>query len=116
MSETVDLTLLSGSVQGLEREVRLMRLQLDQLAGSLPLRLDGIDARIGAIDCRVGLLEKSVHDLTTEINRESGLVRQQLTRHERRFDALDAGLAELQAQIAESTERLMRAIEGDRGA
>jgi TolA-binding protein len=109
VSETVDLTLLSGGMQGLEREVRLMTLQLDQLAGSVPLRLDGIEARLG-------VLEKTVHDLSTEINREAGVVRQQLTRHEKRFDAVDAGLANLQTQIAESTERLMRAIQGAVGS
>jgi hypothetical protein len=105
MGETLDLTLLSGSLQGLEREVRLMRLQLDQFAGTVPLRLDSIDARLG-------VLEKTVHDLTTEISRESGLVRQQLTRHEKQFDVLSAGLASLQTQMAENTERLLRAIEG----
>jgi hypothetical protein len=105
MSETVDLTLLSGGLQGLEREARLMRLQLDQLAGTMPVRLDSIDARLG-------VLEKTVHDLTSEISRESGLVRQQLTRHEKQFDVLGAGLASLQTQVAESTERLLSAIEG----
>jgi hypothetical protein len=103
MSDTVDLTLLSGGLQGLEREARLMRLQIDQLAGTMPPRLDSIDARLG-------VLEKTVHDLTTEISRESGLVRQQLTRHEKRFDALDAGLAALSDKLIENTERIMRAI------
>ena len=105
MNETVDLTLLSGSLQGLEREGRLMRLQLDQLAGTMPLRLDSIDARLG-------VLEKPVHDLPPEISRESGLVRQQLTRHEKQFDVLGAGLGSLQTMVAERTERLLRAITG----
>jgi hypothetical protein len=103
MSDTVDLTLLSGGPQGLEREVRLMRLQLDQLAGTMLLRLDSIDARLGE-------LEKTVHDLTTEVSRESGLVSQQLTRHEKRFDALDAGLAALPDKLIENMERIMRGI------
>jgi TolA-binding protein len=105
MGETVDLTLLAGGVQGLERETRLLRLQLDHLAGTVPPRLGGIEARLQ-------VMEQSVHDLATEVARSFGQVQQQLTRAEKRFDGLEAGLAALQAQIAESTDRLMGAIAG----
>ncbi len=54
MSETVDLTVLSGRLKGLERDMRLLRVQLDQLAGNLPPRL-------GSIDARLGVLEQSFH-------------------------------------------------------
>jgi hypothetical protein len=108
MSETVDLTLLSGSLQGMEREVRLLRLQLDHLAGTVPVRLGGIEARLG-------VMEQSVHDLAAEVARGFGQVQQQLTRHEKRFDALDAGLAALPEKLTEHMERIMRAIVGAGG-
>jgi hypothetical protein len=41
MSDSVDLTLRSGNLQGIERELRLQRLQLDHLAGAMPARLGG---------------------------------------------------------------------------
>jgi hypothetical protein len=115
MSETMDLTLLSGGLQDFEREVRLSRVQLDQLAGVMPARFGSIEARLGGIDARPGVMQKSGHDLTTEINREFGQVRQQLTHNERRFDAVEAGLASLQTQLAESTERLILAIASGSG-
>lgn len=99
------LTLLSSSIQEIERDLRLLRLQLDQFAGSLP-------ARVGSLEARLGVMEQSVHDLATEVARGFGQVQQQLTRHEKRFDALDAGLAALQTDIADNTERLLRAIGG----
>lgn len=101
MNDTVDLSLLSGSLQGVEREVRLLRLQLDQLAGTMP-------ARIGGVEARMGVMEQSVHDLATETARGFGQIQQQLTRHEKRFDALDAGLAALRVELAKGTERLIQ--------
>ena len=103
MSDAVDLTLLSGSLQGMEREVRLLRLQLDQFAGTVPARLGGIEARLG-------VMEQSVHDLAAEVPRGFSQVQHQLTRHEKRFDALDAGLASLPDKLTENMERIMHAI------
>jgi len=105
MSETIDLTLLSGSLQALEREVRLLRMQIDQLVGTLPPRLGGIDGRLG-------VMEQSFHDLAAEVARDFGQVQQQSLRTEKRFDALDAGLASLRRELAESTEQIKRAITG----
>jgi hypothetical protein len=96
MSETVDLTLLSASMQELQRDVRLLRIQLDQLVGSVPPRL--------------AVLEQSVHAIATELARGFGQMQQQLARHEARFDALDAGLTAVRSEIAASTERLVRLL------
>ena len=92
MSETIDLTLLSSRLQGVEREVRLMGVQLDQLAGAIPPRLTSIDARLG-------VLEQSLHRLTAEVAQGFGQMQQQMARAEQRFDAVQTGLAELAALL-----------------
>jgi hypothetical protein len=103
MSETIDLTLLSAGLQAIEREMRLVRMQLDQLAGATPHRLTSIDARLG-------VLEQSVHGLAAEVARGFGPMQQLLARQEQRFDVLDAGLASIRSAITENTERLMQAL------
>ena len=116
MSDTIDLTLLSGNLQGLEREVRLLRVQLDQLAGTVSARLNGIDARLGSVDARLGVTEQSIHDLAAEMSRGMGQMQQQLVRHEKRFDVLDAGLTSLRREMAENTDRIVHAITHATGA
>jgi hypothetical protein len=96
MSETVDLTFLSGLVQGLDREMRLMRLQVTQLAALSP---------------RIGVIEQSFHDLAGEMAHGFGQMQQQMARQEKRIDALDTGLAALRTDLAESTARIIQAIE-----
>ena len=96
MSDVIDLTMISGLVQGLDRDMRLLRLQVDNLAGSIPPRL--------------AVIEQSFHDLTGEVSRGFGQMQQQFTRQEQRLNALDAGLAKLTADLAESTERIIREI------
>lgn len=103
MSDAVDLTLLSGGLQGLEREPRLPRMQVDQLAGALRVRMSSSEARLG-------VLEQSVHELATEVARGVGQVRQQPSRHEKRFDPLDAGLASPRAALTGSTERIVQTM------
>jgi hypothetical protein len=103
MSETIDLTLLSAGLQAIEREMRLVRMQLDQLAGATPHRLTSIDAMLG-------VLEQSVHGLAAEVARGFGPMQQLLARQEQRFDVLDAGLASIRSAITENTERLMQAL------
>ncbi len=110
MSDTIDLTLLSGSLQGLEREVRLLRVQVDQLSGTVSARLNGIDARLGSVAVRLGITEQPIHDLIAEVSRAMGQLQQQFVRHEKRFDVLDAGLASLRRELAENTGRIVRAI------
>ena len=83
VSDVLDLGLISGSLQEMTRTVGLMRLQLDAMV-----------ARFGGIDGRLASLEQSFHDLTNETARGFGQLQQQLTRHEQRFDGLDAALAE----------------------
>ncbi len=97
----MDLTLLAGTMQEVAREVRLMRLQLDNLAS----RLAGQEGRVGA-------LEQSFHDLVGEVSRGLGQVQQQITRQEKRLEAVDGGLAALRAELAESTTRIVEAIGG----
>lgn len=112
MSETIDLTLLSGTVQSLEREMRPLRAQYDRFAGTVSARLNGIDACLGSVDARLGVTEQSIHDLAAEISRGVGQMQQQLVRHEKRFDVLDTGLTSLRRESAENTERIVRAITG----
>jgi hypothetical protein len=95
MSETVDLTLLFGLVQGIDRELRLLRLQFENMAP------------------RVTIMEQSFHDLVAEVARGFGQVQQQMTRHEKRFDALDSGLASLQAELADGNERMIAVWRAD---
>jgi uncharacterized coiled-coil protein SlyX len=106
MSDVVDLTMISGAVLEVTRDVRLMRLQLDALAA----RLSGHDGRFGGIDGRLAALEQSFHDLTNETARGFGQMQQQFARQEQRLNALDAGLGKLSADLAASTERIIREI------
>jgi hypothetical protein len=100
MSDVVDLTLLSSTVQEIGRELRLLRLQVDQLASVLPQRLT--------------VIEQSFHDLVGEVSRGFGQMQQQATRHEKRLEAVDAGLTALRAELAENTARIIQAIEAPR--
>jgi hypothetical protein len=102
MGETVDLTLLSTQLLGLDRELRLLRLQLDSL---MP--------RAAATDNRIAALEQSFHDLVGEVSRGFGQNEQRFSRLEKRMDVLDVGLTELRGELAESTAQLMRAIKGE---
>lgn len=96
MNDVEDLALLSGLIQGLEREMRLMRLQLDQVVSGMPPRLFA--------------LKQSFHVLATEVAQGFGQVQQQMARQDKRLDAVDAGLTTLHAGLTESTDRIMRAI------
>jgi hypothetical protein len=109
MSGALDLTMLSGTMLEISRDLRLMRLQMDNLASRLAGhdgRFGSIDGRLGGIDGRLGTLEQSFHELANETGRGFGQVQQQLTRHEKRFDAFDAGLAALH----DSAARMERAL------
>lgn len=96
MSDTVDLTILSNQMLGLERDMRLIRLQVDQMAGTVPARLSAI--------------EQTFHDLVGEVARGFGQQQQQIARLEKRIDAVDAGLTALRGELAESTEQIIRAL------
>jgi hypothetical protein len=100
MSDVVDLTLLSSTVQEIGRELRLLRLQVDQLASVLPQRL--------------AVIEQSFHDLVGEVSRGFGQVQQQATRQEKRLEAVDAGLTALRGELAASTARIIQVIEAPR--
>src|SRR4051812_9016917 len=105
MADTLDLTLLVGKWEESARDIRLMRLQLDALASRLwgrappppntASRSPNIDGRFPTIDTRIGSVEQSVHALTNEVAHGFGRVKQQLSRHEKRFDGLDAALSKL---------------------
>ncbi len=101
MSEAIDLTLLSTLVQGLDREMRLLRLQVDHLA-----------SRASALDGRLGALEKTFHDLVTEVSRGFGQNEQRFNRVERRLDAVDSGLTSLRTAMDESTAQIIAALRG----
>jgi hypothetical protein len=48
-----------------------------------------------------------------EVARGFGQVQQQMTRHEKRFDALDSGLAALHAELAGGNERMIAVWQAD---
>lgn len=99
MSDTVDLTLLAGTVQEIARAVRLMSLQADSLS-----------SRTAGIDGRLASLEQSFHDLVGEVSRGFGQMQQQLTRQEKRLDVVDVGLTALRTDLAAHTDRIIAAL------
>ena len=98
MSDVVDLSFISGVIS-LDIVMRLLRLQVD-------IWRDVTDQRT----LLLAVIERSFHELTGEVSRGFGQMQQQLTRHEKRFDGLDAALAKLGTDLAESTERILREI------
>jgi len=103
MSDVVDPPLISGLVEGTTRELRLLRLQLDNVA-----------SRVASVESRVGTSEQSFHGLVGEVARGFDQLQQQLTRHEKRIEVIDAGLTGLRAELADSTARIIQAIEAGR--
>jgi hypothetical protein len=99
MSDTIDFSLLSSLLNGVDRELRLVRLQVDAIV-----------PRLAALDSRVAAMEQSFHDLVAEVARGFGQVQQQMTRQEKRTDAVDEGLATLRTELAGSTARIIEAI------
>ncbi len=102
MSDTVDLTWLTGALQEVTRELRLIRLQLDLVARP--------DEQLTAVGNRVGAIERSFHDLVGEISRGFGQMQQQLTRQEKQVDIVDAGLTTLRTEIAANTDRIIAVL------
>jgi hypothetical protein len=101
MSDVLDLTQISGVVLGLDREMRLLRLQVDSLASTVPPRLS--------------VIEQSYHDLIGEMSRGLGQMQQQLTRQEKRIDGVDAALAALRTELADSTAQIVEAVKAGPG-
>lgn len=101
-----DLTLLSGQITETGRDIRLLRLQVDNIAA----RLATHDQRFTAIDQRLATLEQSTHELIGETARGFGQQQQQLTRVEQRLDALGTGLAGIQETLAAQTKLLTDAL------
>ena len=104
MSDVVDLTLLSGAVTGIERDLRLLRLQVDNVV-----------SRFASMEQRLAVLEQSFHDLVAEMSRGFGQMQQQAARQEKRLDVLDAGLSDLRAGMDDSTARIIEAIKARNG-
>jgi hypothetical protein len=103
MSDTVDVTLMAGLVQETAREVRLLRLQTENLA-----------SRFAGMEQRLAVMEQSFHELVGEISRGFGQMQQQMTRQERRLDAVDAGLSSLREGSAKTVEMLQELLLLDR--
>ncbi len=99
MSDAADLTLLSGTVVEIARDVRLMRLQIDAVA-----------SRLASQDGRIGALEQSFHELLGETSRDFGQVQHQLTRLDKRIETIDAKLGDIQTGLAGSTAEILAAI------
>jgi uncharacterized coiled-coil protein SlyX len=109
-----DLTLLSGSMTEMGRDLRLLRLQVDNIAARLAShdqRFTSIDGRFTALDGRMATMEQSIHGLTGEMARGFGQQGQQLTRMEQQIGVLNAGLTEIKTTLAESI-RLLTAKPG----
>jgi prefoldin subunit 5 len=110
MNDVVDLTMLSGLMEEMQREMRLLRLQGDGLAS----RVAALDQRLGTVDQRLGALETAIHGIIGEMGRGFGQTQQQATRLEKRIDAVDAGLTALRAAMDASTDRIIAAIRSDK--
>jgi hypothetical protein len=83
--DTIDLRMMFSQAQENARELRLVRIQLAHLNGTLPSRLTE--------------LEQAFHAVADELSRGFGQMQQQLTRNEKRLDAVDRGLSEILAAI-----------------
>jgi hypothetical protein len=70
----------------------------------------GQDGRLGGIEGRLSAMEQSFHGLVNEVSRGFGQQQQQLTRLEKRINAVDAGLSALGAALADSTANIIAAI------
>jgi len=92
MSDTIELSLLSNLMQGVDRDFRLMRLRVDTVVR------------------RLAALEQSFHDLVVEVGCGPDQVQRQMPRREKRIDAVDAGLSSLRAELADKTARIIAAI------
>jgi len=92
LSDAVDHNLLFDMVRGTDREVRLLRLQIDSIVP------------------RLAAVEQSFHDLASETARGFGQLQQQMSRQEKRLDVLDEGLAALRTEVADGTARIIQAI------
>jgi hypothetical protein len=103
MNDAVELGLLAGRIVAAERELRLMRLQLEQIVSSVGLLATGLPQRLGS-------LEQLFHGLAGELSHGLGLIQQQQPRQEARFDALDAGLTALRTGLEESTARIIATL------
>jgi hypothetical protein len=104
-----DLTLLGGTITEMGRDVRLLRLQVDNIAarlGTHDQRFSALDTRLTGIDQRFTGIEQSIHNLIGEVARGFGQQQQQLTRIEKRFDAADAGLTAIREGLAANTKLL----------
>jgi flagellar biosynthesis chaperone FliJ len=103
MSDVIDLRFLSGQVASLDREMRLVRLQVDQMAGSL----NQLSSRVASIEQN---FQQTFHGLIGEIARGFGQTHQQIARQESRISTLDAGLTTLRIAMDENHVELMAAI------
>jgi prefoldin subunit 5 len=110
LTDVVDLTVLSGLMQETQREMRLLRLQTDNLAA----RVGTLDQRLSTVDQRLATLEQAAHGIIGEMGRGFGQTQQQATRLEKRIDAVDAGLTALRAAMDASTDRIIAAIRSDK--
>ena len=99
MNDVTDLTLLSGLMQETQREMRLLRLQTDNLV-----------SRLAIMDQRVATLEQGFHALLAELSRSQGQMQQQITRVEKRIEAVDVGLTEIRGELASGMDRVIEAI------
>ena len=107
MSDTLDLSILGGQVQDLDRQLRLIRLQLDSLASSAT----NTNGRLATIDGRLAALEQGLHGLTGEMARGFGQLQQQLTRHSQQLATVQVGLTELRAELLAGNTAILAAIQ-----
>jgi prefoldin subunit 5 len=96
MSDTIDLTMLSGSIQEMQRDLRLLRLQTETMAA------------------RNGTLDQAIHGTINEIGRGFDQLQQQVTRLERRIDGVDAELTALREAVDTNAAQIIAAITGQR--
>jgi hypothetical protein len=95
MGDTIDFSLLTGKLAELEREARLLRLQVAQLVNQ------------GAThDQRLATLEQGFHDLVREVSAGFGQQQQQITRIEHRLEGLGTALDGLRGGSRQTIDML----------
>ena len=74
--------------------------------------MGGIEGRLSGIEGRIGFLGQSFHEMIGEMARGFGQIQQHITRHEKRLEAVDIGVAALRTDLADGTARIIQEIRG----
>jgi hypothetical protein len=96
-----------STIAEIAHDLRLLRLQVENIAARLAAQDQRFDARSAGI-------EQSTHNLIGEVARGFGQQQQQLSRVEQRFDAVDAGLTAIREGLL-GNQRMLIELVGRKG-